>query len=138
MPTSGSAIFNDTSNTSAGRLNFVNSTFSGNSAGGGDGGAIYNSWADTLTVTNCTFWNNGAYTISTHGLDSVVTVTNTIITNDNVAFSGSNCSERIADGGHNLESGTSCRFSSANGSFSNTNPLLAPAGAANNGDRHRP
>ena len=39
----------------------------------------------------------------------------------------------ITDGGHNLDNGTACGFSAANGSLSNANPLLDPAGLANNG-----
>ena len=42
--------------------------------------------------------------------------------------SGGNCSGPITDGGHNLDDGTSCRFSAANGSLNNTNPQLDPAG----------
>lgn len=38
-----------------------------------------------------------------------------------------------SDGGYNLDDGTSCGFSTANGSLSNANPLLDPAGLQNNG-----
>src|SRR3989304_997819 len=52
---------------------------------------------------------------------------------------GGNCvvldglSDSISDGGYNLDDGTSCGFSIANNSPSNTNPLLDPAGLKNNG-----
>ena len=43
----------------AGTLTVTNSTFSGNSAPGGDGGGIFNN--GTVTVTNSTFSGNSAY-----------------------------------------------------------------------------
>jgi predicted outer membrane repeat protein len=44
-----------------------------------------------------------------------------------------NCSGTITDGGHNLDDGTTCGFSAANGSLTNTDPDLDPAGLASNG-----
>jgi hypothetical protein len=41
----------------------------------------------------------------------------------------------IRDGGYNIDSGTSCGFTQATGSLSNTNPLLDPAGLQDNGGR---
>jgi len=93
-------------------LTVTNSTFSGNSgaaAGGGGGGGIY----DYAHFTS-------------------LTLTNTIL-----AYStyGGNCNNghgTITDGGYNIDDGTSCGFT-ATGSMSSTNPLLDPAGLANNG-----
>jgi hypothetical protein len=48
--------------------------------------------------------------------------------------SGDNCSgAAIADGGYNIDSGTSCGFSEQLGSLSGTNPLLADQPAFNGG-----
>jgi hypothetical protein len=51
------------------------------------------------------------------------------------ATGGPNCYGFAAtsDGGYNLDAGTSCGFSTANNSLSNTDPLLEPAGLQNNG-----
>jgi hypothetical protein len=50
---------------------------------------------------------------------------------------GGNCSIAggglISDGGYNIEDGTSCGFSTATHSLSNTNPMLDPAGLQDNG-----
>jgi predicted outer membrane repeat protein len=143
----GGAISND-----GGTLTVTNSTFSGNSTYlGGGGGAIsnggglltvsnstfsgnhaYNGGAidnyDTLTVTNSTFLGNSANNyggaIYEEGDFSTTTLTNTIVANN----SGGNCGGGdITDGGHNLDSDGSCSVGPA------TNPLLDPAGLANNG-----
>jgi predicted outer membrane repeat protein len=144
----GGAIFND-----GGTLMVTNSTFSGNSTyldggggaisnGGGpltvsnstfsgnhayNGGAIDN--YDTLTVTNSTLLGNSANNhggaIYDEGYFSTTTLTNTIVAN---STSGGNCGGGyITDGGHNLDSDGSCSVGPA------TNPLLDPAGLANNG-----
>jgi hypothetical protein len=55
---------------------------------------------------------------------------NTIIAD---GLSGDECSGALIDGGHNLDSGTSCGFSLVHGSSSDTHPLLDPAGLADNG-----
>ena len=51
--------------------------------------------------------------------------------------SGQNCSgfEIFNDGGYNIDSDTSCGFTQATGSLSNTDPLLDPAGLQDNGGR---
>lgn len=54
------------------------------------------------------------------------------------SLSSSNCAcdpgfPLVNDGGHNLDDGSTCGFSTANGSLNNTDPLLGPAGLANNG-----
>jgi hypothetical protein len=58
-----------------------------------------------------------------------VTVTNSIFS----ANTSDNCNGPITDGGHNLDDGTSCGFSTATGSLVNTNPQLDPLGLQNSG-----
>lgn len=117
----------------------TNSTFTKNAVVGGNGGGIDNS-GETLIVTNSTFTGNSAVAtvfppgggigggVATMGGTTVLR--NTIVAN---SPSGDNCSDFITDGGHNLEDGTTCGFSTANGSFSNTDPHLDPAGLRSNG-----
>jgi hypothetical protein len=127
---SGGAIFN------GGTLTVINSTFSGNTISSylGSGG-IANS-GGTLTVINSTFSGNAGseYGPSSLGnsttFSGTLTVTNTIVAN---STKGANCSGTITDGGHNLDDGTTCGFSTANGSLNDTNPLLELAGLASNG-----
>jgi CSLREA domain-containing protein len=91
----------------------ANSTFMGNSGGQAIGGG-----AGAFTMTNCTIAGNAA-----GGLYRFTgMLRNTIIANN----SGSgNCSEStVTNGGNNLDSGTTCSFGAANGSLSNTDPLL--------------
>ena len=127
--TAGGAISN---------LNFLivtNSTFSGNSVSG-DGGAIAN--GGPLTVTNSTFSGNSATFGggAIYGAPASVTLVNSILAD---STSGGNCGGTIADGGHNLDDGTTCGFTgtgcatTTGTSFCNTNPLLDPAGLASNG-----
>ena len=112
----------------SGTLTVTNSTVSGNSADY-NGGGIVN--GGTLTVTNSTFSGNSTYGVpggSTGAINGPATLRNTIVANN----TGGNCDGVITDGGHNLDDGTSCGFSMANGSLSNTDPKLDP-GLANNG-----
>jgi hypothetical protein len=113
-------------------LAVTNSTFSGNSAGAG--GGIENA-GGTLSVINCTFSDNNGQ-VGGGGISNIiedgagpVTVTNSIF----AATTGDNCTGPITDGGHNLDDGTSCGFSTAKGSLVNTNPQLDPFGLQNNG-----
>ena len=46
---------------------------------------------------------------------------------------GGSCSGTIADGGYDIDDGTTCGFSSANHSLSNANPRLDPHGLQSNG-----
>ncbi len=110
----------------SGTLTITNSTFVGNSTGIGSG-AIDN--GDTLTLTNSTVSGNsgGGAGISNLGY---LTITNTIVTNN---LDGNCFDSGVTDGGHDLDDGTSCGFSAAKGSLSNTNPQLDPAGLRNNG-----
>src|SRR6266403_324502 len=125
-----------------GTLTVTNSTFSNNNAGH-DGGAIFNN-SGSPTVTNSTFSGNSAATDGGaifNGSTLTVTVTNSILAN---STSGGNCSVSdrggpITDGGHNIDDGGTCGFTGTNcatttgTSFCKTDPLLDPAGLANNG-----
>jgi len=117
----------------SGALSVTNSTFSGNSAinSGGSGGGI-STYGGTLTVTNSSFSGNGAFNGGGIFRDSAAaaTLTNTIVAN---STSGGNCAGSLTDGGHNLDDGTSCGFSAANGSMNDTDPQLDPAGLQDNG-----
>ena len=84
-------------------------------------------------MTNSTFADNSAVTggggiengSGNASPDATTVLRNTIVAD---SPSGGNCSGPITDGGHNLDDGTSCGFSAANGSLNNTNPQLDPAG----------
>ncbi len=136
-PGAGGAILNLSIGGSHGS-HVTNSTFSGNSADGG--GAIAST--SYLTVTDSTFSGNsavdggGAVDNAAACGDSsnapcLATLTNTIVAN---STQGGNCGgTMITDGGRNIEDGTTCGFSMANGSLSSTDPQLDPAGLADNG-----
>jgi predicted outer membrane repeat protein len=134
-----------------------NCTFNDNTAAG-SGGAIYTLDNNPLIITNSTFAGNTAYqgaaifdkgnlTIinstftENHNLNSTGSVIfnyyegfDDVLRNTIIALNdGVSCAGRIIDGGHNLDSGTSCGFSAANGSLSNTDPQLDPAGLQDNG-----
>ncbi len=115
----GGAIDNDAI------VNITNSTFTGNTAGTNGGGAIQNfgtaniSWT-TLSGNSSPFGanlHNGAAGVTTTVSESIVA---------NGGGGGSNCSgtPTIVDGGYNIDSGTSCGFSTANHSRPGTNPDL--------------
>jgi CSLREA domain-containing protein len=125
--TSGGGIYN------LGTAAISNTTFFSNSllSGGGGGGGIMN--GGTLTMTNSTLAGNGASPSSGGGIyrfGGTATLRNTIVAY-NTAGSGANCNGAIANGGNNLDSGTSCGWGSTSGSMSNTDPKLGPL--ANNG-----
>jgi hypothetical protein len=117
-----------------GTLEVTNSTFSKNSAAD-IGGGIFNTSFGTLTVTNSTISGNSA---TNHGggiynfSGGTATLKNTIVAN---SPSGENCFSEgtLADGGYNIEDGTSCSFSEANNSMPSTDPLLASSLAKNGG-----
>jgi hypothetical protein len=125
----GGAIFNN------GSATIANSTFSGNGVSiyASGGGAILNNGSTaTLTITNSTFSGNyadlgsfGTGAIFNRG--SIVTLSNTILANDPDA---GNCAydfgSPITNGGNNIDDGATCGWASANGSMSNTDPLLGP------------
>ena len=118
-------------------LTIANSTIAGNGAPTGDGGGLYHD-SDDGTVVNSTISGNSA------GIDGAnvflngdATFTNTIV----AGTPGANCNTGFApnDGGHNIDDGATCRFTgsgcadTSGSSFCDTNPLLDPAGPANNG-----
>ena len=110
----------------AGTLTVSNSTLSGNSAN--FVGGIYNQ--GTLTVNNSTISSNTAF-IEIGGIygapNSTTTLKNTIVANNTEGLpNGENCSGTITDGGYNLDSGTSCGFTTQNNSLSSANPRLGP------------
>ncbi len=112
----------------AGTVTVANSTFYNNSVSG-HGGGIYND--GTVTLINNTFSNNSA---GIGGGDirsnnSNLSAVNTIFTN---SLAGGSCSGTVVNTGYNIDSGVTCGFGLANGSMSNTNPLL-DALAANGG-----
>jgi hypothetical protein len=119
----------------AGPITVTNSTFTGNtgSAGGRAGCCVLLLLGDgPVTVTNSTFTGNTGGAIFKLQ-DPPALLSNTILDAGSVA--GDNCFSGgvYIDGGHNLDSGTSCGFSTANGSLSNTDPELDPAGLRDNG-----
>ena len=108
-----------------------NSTFSGNQAGG-YGGGIYEggiySWGGV--ISHSTFDGNSASqggALYTTSEKKVVVVSDSILAN---SPSGGECATAYAgplmDGGHNLDSGSTCGFDPVLGSLSNTDPLLGP------------
>ncbi len=127
----------------------LNSTVSANSASatGGPGafssavGGISNS-GGTLSLTSVTLAGNsvsepnGGFLPPVAGVsnffDGTLTAQNSLVAGQT---GGPECYGFTAssDGGYNLEDGTSCGFSTANNSLSNTDPLLDPAGLEDNG-----
>jgi len=81
-------------------------------------------------VTNSTFFGNSATASNGGGIYSSnsATLQNTIVANNTT---GGNCRGSITNDGNNIDDGTTCGWSSANGSMSGTNPLLGAL--ANNG-----
>jgi predicted outer membrane repeat protein len=122
----GGAIDNDAA------VNVTNSTFNGNTAGTNGGGAIQN--FGTMAITWSTIsGNNSAFGADLHNdTTGSLTVAETIVANG--GGGGSNCSgtPAVVDGGYNIDTGTSCGFSTANHSKPSTNPALGPL-ASNGG-----
>jgi hypothetical protein len=138
--TGNSSLFGGGIASDDGSLTVTNSTFTDNRALGatlsGTAGGIGN-LRGSLTVINSTFTGNqgsGDFTAGAIGVGINVTspplVRNTILASNTP---GDNCFGIVTDGGHNLDDGTSCGFSTANGSLSSTDPQLDPAGARDNG-----
>lgn len=144
----GGIFFDDNSVGGGASLTVSNSTFADNRADGDRGGGllIYPRARGSLTVSNCTFAGNRA-ALSGGGIqkgcdaqgcpsdagDAALTIANTILASN----AGGNCAAdsaaAIADGGHNVDDGTTCGFSTATGSLINTDPALDPAGLQDNG-----
>ena len=144
----GGIFFRDTANGAT--LTVSNSTFFGNRADGDRGGGIliFPHATGALTVSNCTFFGNSAVTSGggiQKGCDArgcvyyapdsaaPLIVANTIVASNAGGNCGSDTESAITDGGHNLDDGTTCGFSTANGSLNDTDPQLDPAGLNDNG-----
>jgi fibronectin type 3 domain-containing protein len=118
----GGAIDNDTT------MVVRNSTFYNNSDGGNGGGVVNN--FGNITFIQSTLAGNKASTGSNIHNYSYGSVTATVTLSMSVVADGigsSNCSSNgppIIDNGYNLDSGSSCGFSSAQHSISNTEPQL--------------
>jgi CSLREA domain-containing protein len=126
-----STLFGGGGIANGGTLSIVNSTISDNTAGDG-GGGISNFQQGPLTMVNSTISHNRA-PIGGGICCGSMELRNTIVAGQ---LGGGNCAlVTIFDGGYNLDDGTSCGFSTANNSLSNTDPLLDPAGLKNNGGR---
>ncbi|MGH3217981.1 MAG: choice-of-anchor Q domain-containing protein [Streptosporangiaceae bacterium] len=114
----GGAIDNDTT------LNISDSTFSANTGGTNGGGALDN--FGSTTITQATFSGNsspyGANILNYTGFTLKMSMS--IVANPQGG--GPNCGggQPVTDAGYNLDTGTSCGFSTANHSMSNTNPQL--------------
>lgn len=100
----------------------TNSTISDNTGVGGSNG-IYNDGFTTNVSFSTIASNAGQDVQRAHG---TVTIKDTI-----VSGASPNCSGTVVDGGHNIDSGATCAFTTATGSQPNTDPLLAAL--ANNG-----
>src|SRR5512140_1312833 len=101
-----------------------NSTFVRNRA---LNGAVFSTGSGgQLSVRNSTISGNRALAGgSVHNGSGILTLRNTIAANQ---LQGTNCSGVISNGGNNIDNGTSCGWSSADGSLSNTDPRLSPVG----------
>ena len=120
----GGAIDNDTT------LNISDSTFTGNTAGTNGGGAVEN--FGPTTMTQSTLSGNS----SPYGADILNYTGFTISVSMSIIASGQggpNCggAAPVTDAGYNIDTGSTCGFSSANHSMSNTQPQLGAL--ANNG-----
>ena len=118
--------------TTTGTATLTNVTVSGNSVTGGgnpQGGGI--NAAGSATLTNVTITNNTASSGNVAGIrqtGGTVSLRNTIVAANNT---GNNCGGAITNTANNLDSGTTCGFTTLNGSKSSANPALGAL--ANNG-----
>jgi hypothetical protein len=106
----------------AGSLTITNSTFSANTSQ--QSGAAINSGGSattTLTVTNGTFSDNDAPVGG-----GIASNSGTVILRNTIMNRSPCGASNMIDGGHNLDSGTTCPFSETNDSRSNADPLLGP------------
>jgi hypothetical protein len=131
-----SSLFVGNSTTGAGgaidaraNMTIVNSTFTGNTAAGGlGGGAIDNT--NQLTLFNSTLVANS---VTGDTIGSNLSGTGTPVIRNTIIAGGigaPNCEydppQTPVDGGYNLDDGTSCEFTAAAHSLSNTAPKLGP------------
>ena len=119
----GGAIDNDAT------VNITNSTFTGNTAGSNGGGAIQNFGTVSISWTTLS-GNSSQFGANLHSgaASTTMTVRESIVADG--GGGGTNCSgtTAVVDGGYNIDTGTSCGFSTTNHSKSNTNPRSRPAG----------
>lgn len=126
---------------STGKLNQVQGqqqvlTFNASNLGNvqpGSGGALFANQQSTVNISNSTFAYNSA-TANGGGLfnnGGSLRIAQSIVADN----TGGDCAPAgpIFDMGYNLSSDASCGFTAAKHSLVNTNPLLDPAGLANNG-----
>jgi chitodextrinase len=121
----GGAIDNDTT------LNISDSTFTGNTGGTSGGGAIINFGPTTVTQTTIA-GNSSPYGANIENYTGeTLKISMSIVANGQGG--GPNCGggQPVTDVGYNIDTGSTCGFSTANHSMSNTNPELGPL--ANNG-----
>ena len=112
---SGGAVDNE------GTLHVFNSTFGFNQAGG-NGGALA-SRNEAALVSSTLAQNSAAQGSEVANGGGSVWLYNTIVAGSDA---GKNCAGTVGNSGNNIDSGTSCAFSSTYGSRSSANPLLAP------------
>ncbi len=126
----GGVLFGGGIENTFGTLSITNSTVSGNTATN-EGGGIGNDTGN-LTIQNATITGNSAGSGGGILTNRPISLSNKIVADQ---AAGANCGgfPVINDLGYNLDDGTSCGFTSANHSQSNTNPLLDPAGLKDNG-----
>ncbi len=112
----GGAIDNDAT------LIIKNSTFYNNTGGSNGGGALQNFGNTTITQSTMS-GNTSQYGANIHNYGTFkVTLNTSIVAN---GISSSNCGgPPVIDNGYNLDTGSSCGFSSAKHSINNTQPLL--------------
>jgi hypothetical protein len=120
----GGAIDNDAT------VDISDSTFFGNTGGTSGGGAVQNFGTATIRYSTLS-GNSSPFGANIHSAGSTLSVSSSIVAN---GVGGTNCSgsPAITDGGYNIDTGTSCGFSTANHSKNSTNPQLG-ALASNGG-----
>ncbi len=115
-------------NDATGQVSIANSTFNGNQAQS-QGGALYGTASSTLAISNSTFSANNANSLGSIlylGGTAQALIGNTIF--DGSASLTNNCAGTgPTSRGHNIDTGTSCGLS-ASGDVNLTNPLLGPLG----------
>ena len=122
----GGAIDNDTT------LHISDSTFTGNTGGTNGGGAIINFGPTTVTQSTIA-GNSSPYGANIENYTGeTLMISMSIVANPQGG--GPNCGggSPVTDASYNIDTGTSCGFSTASHSLSNTNPQLGPL-ASNGG-----
>jgi CSLREA domain-containing protein len=121
--TFGGGLYNN-----GGTATIGNSTISGNNSAD-SGGGMFNGISGTITISNSTISSNSANTGGgLRNFSGTMTLANSIVANSPL---GGNCAGTITNGGHNLDSFTTCGWGSSNGSLSSSDPKLGSL--ANNG-----